>query len=83
MPRMWQYSEGLTLQRQRTASTGPRITPILSQESERLFHADARRQRANALAFPAIGMGRKYYFHDFLAVDVAVHSVAPRTRKGM
>jgi hypothetical protein len=54
----------------------PRITPILSQESQRLFHADARRHRANAQAFPDIGMGRKYFLHDLLAVDVAVHSVA-------
>jgi hypothetical protein len=36
------------------------FTPILSQESQRHFHADARRHRANAQAFPDIGMGRKY-----------------------
>jgi hypothetical protein len=70
---MWRTQNESTIER--TASTGPLITAILSQESQHLFHADARPHQANAQAFPDIGMGRKYYLHDFATVDVAVHSV--------
>ena len=58
------------------------ITLVLPQETQRLFHADIRWHRAHAQTFAVVGRGRKYYLHDFIAVDVAVHLVTLGALRG-